>query len=84
MSSLLLLLILACPLMMIFMMRGMHGGHGGNAEDGHAHSGGHDHARNDSSASLEELRRQRKQLDRQIEEREAEEQTPTPVGGGWR
>jgi hypothetical protein len=28
-----LLLILACPLMMIFMMRGMHGGHDMGAED---------------------------------------------------
>ena len=30
-SYLFLLLVLACPLMMIFMMRGMHG-HGGNAQ----------------------------------------------------
>ena len=29
-----LLLILACPLMMIFMMKGMHGGHGGHAQPG--------------------------------------------------
>ena len=28
-----LLLILACPLMMVFMMRGMHGGHGMGVED---------------------------------------------------
>ena len=28
-----LLLILACPLMMIFMMRGMHGGHDMSAQD---------------------------------------------------
>ena len=29
----LLLLFLACPLMMVFMMRGMHGGHDMGAED---------------------------------------------------
>jgi Spy/CpxP family protein refolding chaperone len=80
-----LLLFLACPLMMVFMMRGMHGGRGGSADGGHAHTmggchGGHDHSSSDQS--LEELRTQREQLDRQIEEREAEEQTP--VGGGWR
>jgi hypothetical protein len=28
-----LLIILACPLMMVFMMRGMHGGHDMGAED---------------------------------------------------
>ena len=82
-----LLLILACPLMMIFMMRGMHGGHGGNAEGGHTHGmaggcHGNMHGQGDSASSLDDLRRQREDLDRQIEEREAEEQTP--VGGGWR
>ena len=82
--SLFLLLLLACPLMMFFMMRGMHGGHGGNADSGQAHGGGCDHDRTgtDSSTSLDELRRQREQLDRQIEQRQAEEQTP--VGSGWR
>ena len=82
--SLFLLLLLACPLMMFFMMRGMHGGHGGNADSGQAHRGGCDHERTgtDSSMSLDELRRQREQLDRQIEQRQAEEQTP--VGSGWR
>ena len=83
-----LLLILACPLMMIFMMRGMHGGQGGNAEGGHTHgmagssSHGNMHGQGDSASSLDDLRRQREYLDRQIEEREAEEQTP--VGSGWR
>ena len=81
-AYLILLLILACPLMMVLMMRGMHGGKAdaGNAERQAA--GCTDHG--DSSASLDELRRQRDQLDREIEQREAEEQTPTPVGGGWR
>ena len=85
MSSLLLLLLLACPLMMVFMMRGMHGSHGSNAEDGHAHGSGgcHDDASQTASdASLDELRRQRDELDRQIEQREADE--PSPVASGWR
>ena len=77
MSSFVLLLILACPLMMFFMMRGMHGGHG------HAQGGGHDRDGADSSASLDELRRRREQLDRQIEEREAGEKQ-SPVGAGGR
>jgi hypothetical protein len=61
-NYLFLLLILACPLMMILMMRGMHGSRG--------HSG------TDSAPSLDELRRRRDELDRQIEERETERQTP--------
>ena len=80
-----LLLILACPLMMIFMMRGMHGGQSGNADGGHTHGmagGCHSHADSSSGTTLDDLRRQREDLDRQIEEREAEEQTP--VGSGWR
>jgi hypothetical protein len=36
-----LLLILACPLMMIFMMRGMHGGHDMGAEDKDPRHEGH-------------------------------------------
>ena len=83
-SYLFLLLILACPLMMFFMMRGMHGGHGGNADGGHTqgHTAEGDHSHADTNSSLEELRRQREQLDGEIEQREAEE--ATPVGGGWR
>jgi hypothetical protein len=34
--------------------------------------------------SSAELRRERDDLDRLIEAREAEEQAPTPVGDGWR
>jgi hypothetical protein len=67
MNSLFLLFILACPLMMFFMMRGMHGGHGGSA---------------DKNTSVDELRRQRDELDRQIEQHETEEQMP--VKSGWR
>lgn len=70
-SYLFFLLILACPLAMVFMMRGMHGGDGGRGEK-------------ESGVSLDELHRQRDQLDREIEKRKSEEETPTPVGGGWR
>ena len=84
MNSLFLLFLLACPLMMFFMMRGMHGGQGGDASGGHAHGSGfsHDHSDKDANASLDDLRRQRAELDRQIEEREAEEQSP--IASGWR
>ena len=61
-NYLFLLLILACPLMMVFMMRGRRG-----------------HGHGDSSASIDELRRQREQLDGEIEQRVAEQQTR--VGG---
>ena len=54
-SYLFFLLILACPLMMMFMMRGGHG-HGG-----HAHNAGVS-----GPSSLEELRRRRDELDAQI------------------
>lgn len=82
--SLFLLLILACPLMMVFMMRGMHGGHGGHADGGHTHGVAGDGMRGqaDAKSSLDDLRRQRENLDREIEEREAEEQMP--VGASWR
>ena len=79
-----LLLILACPLMMIFMMRGMHGGQGGNADGGHTHgmAGGGMRGQAGPNSSLDDLRRQRENLDREIEERQAEEQTP--IESGWR
>lgn len=60
-----LLLVLACPLAMFFMMRGGHG-HGGH---GHTAS-----ARSDEPwLSAGELRRRRGELDRLIEERERAE-----------
>jgi len=82
-NYLFLLLILACPLMMIWMMRGMRGGQGGDAGR-QAQRPPAGHGRSDSNAALDELRRRRVQLDREIEEREADEETPTPIGGGWR
>lgn len=68
----LLLILLACPLMMVFMMRGMHGGGHGSSDHGHGREPiappGEDV---DRAASLDELRRQRDSLDREIDEREA-------------
>jgi hypothetical protein len=57
-----LLLILACPLIMIFMMRGGHG-HGGHA-DMHGANG------TQEPPSLGELRRRRDELDQEIATRE--------------
>jgi len=76
-----LVLVLACPLMMIFMMRGGHGHGGGHAGHGH---GGHDHELAPREGSTAELRRQRDDLDRLIEEREQtdSEREPTPTGWG--
>jgi len=78
-AVLLFLLILACPLMMIFMMRG-HGGHGGHdqtagansqsdGEHGHVHD---EHCRHDDE-SLDDLKRSRDELDERIAAREHEE-----------
>jgi len=54
------LLVLACPLMMVFMMRGGHG-HGGHA---HGSSGAQD------PSSLDELHCRRDELDQEIAARE--------------
>src|SRR6266566_720145 len=58
-----LLLVLACPLMMMFMMRGGHG-HGGQG----GHAGGSEGARGQEptprETSTDDLRRQRAELDR--------------------
>ncbi len=62
---LVLLLVLACPLAMFFMMRGGHG-HGGH---GHTTLAPGDERR----LSADELRRRRGELDRLIEERERAE-----------
>jgi hypothetical protein len=62
-----LLLVLACPLMMIFMMRGMHGGHGKHDRDAHANK------------SLDELKHERDLLNEEIGHR-AEQSVPTAGG----
>jgi len=75
---LLLLLLLACPLVMVWMMRG-HGAHGhGSHASGHAgHGCGHGGpSAPDDEPSLEELRRRRTELDAEIE---GEEQPRAPI-----
>lgn len=78
-TLLFLLLILACPLMMVWMMRGH--GHSGHA----AHGAGRGHVHGDAdetSGSLDELRRRRTELDAeiaQLEQSETEAKTPAPV-----
>src|SRR6266540_997824 len=77
-------LVLACPLMMLWMMRGHGHGHSGHGHGGHAEGrgGGCGHSHGDTSSGRKaaaELRRERDELDRQIEERES---TETTVGGG--
>jgi hypothetical protein len=75
MRELLLVAIFVACLMMLFMMRGGHG-HGG-------HGHGHDASAHETK-STPALLREREELDRLIEERGSEEETPTPVGGAWR
>ena len=77
-----LLVVLACPLMMMWMMRGGHGHGGGHSRHAGGCHGGHEHE--DASAkSTEDLRPRRAELDHLIDERE---QHPggdtTPMG--WR
>lgn len=70
-------LVLACPLMMIWMMRG----HAHRSDSGQAVGRG---AHNDISSetrSAEELRRQRDELDRLIQERGVEEEAGVDSGG---
>lgn len=74
----LLLLLLACPLMMVWMMRGGHGhGHGVHGGSGHDHS-----KAEEAEPSLDELRRRRDEIDRLIEEQEPSERET--VGAGSR
>jgi len=76
-TLLFLLILLACPLMMVWMMRG-HGGHA-------SHGTGHDHVHGDAdemsgTGSLDELRRRRAELDAEIAQLEqAETETKTPA-----
>jgi hypothetical protein len=64
-----LLLVLACPLMMMLMMRGGHG-HGSGSAGPH---GGHGHEAEPRELSTDDLRQQRAELGRLIEERERDE-----------
>jgi hypothetical protein len=75
-ALLFLLLVLACPLMMIFMMRG----HSHDSGQAGGWTGNHAQG-SDLHASTDDLRRQRDELDRQIAEQEAEERETEPVGG---
>ena len=65
-SILLILLVLACPLAMAWMMRGGHG-HGGQGHPTHE----------PTDASLTELHRRRDELDRLIDERQQPERERT-------
>ncbi len=74
-----LLFVRACPLMMMLIMRGGHG-HGGHA---HGHGGGRGHDHGDSASehkTAAQLRRERDELDRLIEERERTELGDTLPG----
>lgn len=78
-ALLILLLVLACPLLMVFVHRSGHGGHA-------AHHGGDGGLRTGSDAlptagSLDELRRARAELDTEIGrlERAASDAEPTTV-----
>lgn len=82
---LLLLLLLACPLMMVFMHRGGHGDHPSHGPD-HNHT----HGAAGETRSLDELRRTRTELDAEIARLEQAEtetktetktETPAAVGG---
>jgi len=82
---LLIAIVLACPLMMLLMMRGGHGRHadGKAHHDGgcghHGHGGG-----NESERSTTDLVRQRDELDRLIAARERDESTPPAPTAGAR
>jgi len=83
-QALFFLLLLACPLAMVFMMRGMRGDHGHAQADedgahqgggyGGCHSGSHDHE--PAESSLDDLRTRRAELDREIADRELSERSP--------
>lgn len=66
-SLVFLLLVLACPLAMFWMMRGGHGAHGHAAHgSGCGHGAGHGHESAPESRSVDELRRRRAELDDEI------------------
>ena len=78
----LLLILLACPVGMMFMMRG--GGHGNHGKNGmHAEdSDGNDKQNVSDIASIEELRSQREALDTEIATREAAKETRPKLPAG--
>ncbi len=87
-TLLFLLILLACPLAMVWMMRG-HGGHASHG-DGHSTHASHDAghgcghgggvSEDPDGSSLEELRRRRDELEERIEELERSETAPkTPA-----
>src|SRR6266540_4171949 len=65
-----LLLVLACPLMMMLMMRGAHGHGGGHAGHAGGCQGGHGDEPQQRETPTDDLHRRRDELDRLIEERE--------------
>lgn len=73
-SLLFLLLVLACPVAMLFMHRaGGHHGHGANGHHDHGANGHHGHGADGGAlahASLDELCRRREELDAEIARRE--------------
>lgn len=81
-TLLVLLLVLACPLMMVWMMRGGHGSHGHGIHDtghGHTHAGV---GETPAGSSLDELRSRRAELDAeiaQLEDDETETNAPAAV-----
>ena len=67
--------VLACPLLMLFMHRGGHHGHGAGAHAGHGTHGGLGDDRSPGGhASLDELRRRQEELAAEIRVFEAREQ----------
>jgi hypothetical protein len=61
-----LLLLLACPLMMVFMMRGMHG-HGSHEKGGSPEAPDKQHLHAGASAGADELRQLRDEIDTRLQ-----------------
>ena len=81
-SLFLLLILLACPLMMVFMMRG--GGHGGHGMHGMRNDqpGSADEQSANRIVSIDELRSQRKALDAEIATRQAADEASPKLPAG--